>query len=263
MASAPIDKRRFAPRLTRVGRRVRYAHRNTRLRTGRATAGHAAAMEHELSRPLSSVASLADLLAQDWAVLPEDVRRDLAERIDDGARGIAANYGHLVVAMDLLVGTVGPGNVVPGGAAPVRDSVDAVVASLPTATDVGVSGPEAPAAIDREHLEHVLATVIGDAITYGARPVRVRIVPEAATVRIEVADHGRAIARRMRARVRSPETGRWTTLHAESRRSRALGLAVAARLVAIEGGTIWQRPMRRTHGGRILIRLNAFAAQVG
>ncbi len=244
--------RRFLPRRTRAAGRVRYSPRRVRLRTGRAAAELASAVGRDVSLPLSTVTSLADLLAQDWTALPDDIRRDLARHIDDGARRLATRVGHVIVVMDVLAGQVRAGNAVP-----VRGSVDAVVATLPVTAGVGVSGPPAPALINGRHLEHVLATVIGDALTYGAPPVRVRIVPEPGSVRIEVVDHGRLAARRMRARVLQPSTGRWTLVGRESVDSRALGLAVAARLVATDGGTVWQRPMRRHRGARVLIRLAA------
>jgi len=244
--------RRFLPRRTRAAGRVRYSPRRVRLRAGRAAAELASAVGQDVSRPLTTVTSLADLLAQDWTALPDDVRQDLARHIDNGARSLATRVGHVIVVMDVLAGKVRPDNAVP-----VRGSVDAVVAALPATAGVGVSGPPAPALMDRRHLEHVLAMLIGDALTYGAPPVRVRIVPEPGSVRIEVVDHGRLATRRMRARALQPSTERWTLVGRESVGSRALGLAVAARLVATEGGTAWQRPMRRYRGARVLIRLAA------
>jgi K+-sensing histidine kinase KdpD len=254
--------RPFMPRRTRAPGRVRYAPRPVRLRARRATIELASAIGHDFSQPLSTVTSLADLLAQDWAALPDDVRRDLARQIDSGARSLAARFGHVIVVMDALAGKVVAGKVVAGTVVPddavaVRRSVDAVVAALPAAVVVGVSGPPAPALMDREHLEHVLTTLIGDAMTFGAPPVRVRIVPEPGRVLIEIIDHGRVGLRQMRAHVRQTSTGRWTLIGRESMDSRALGLAVAARVVATGGGTIWQRPMRRHRGARVLIRLAA------
>jgi two-component system, OmpR family, sensor histidine kinase MtrB len=247
--------RRFLPRRTRVAGRVRYSPRRVRLRAGRAATELASAVGHDVSLPLSTVTNLADLLAQDWTALPDDIRRDLARHIDNGARSLATRIGHVIAVMDVLAGKARPGNAVP-----VRGSVDAVVATLPATAGVGVSGPPAPALMDRRHLEHVLATLIGDALTYGSPPVRVRIVPEPGSVRIEVVDHGRLAARRMRARALQPSTGRWTLVGREAAGSRALGLAVAARLVATDGGTVWQRPMRRHRGARVLVRLAAPAA---
>ena len=244
--------RRFLPRRTRAPGRVRYSPRRVPLRTGRAAAELASAVGRDVSLPLSTITSLADLLTQDWTALPDDVRQDLARHIDNGARNLATRIGHVIVVMDVLAGRARPDNVVA-----VRGSVDSVVATLPATAGVGVSGPTAHALMDRAHLEHVLATLIGDALTYGASPVRVRIVPEPGTVRIEVVDHGRLAARRMRARAVQPSTGRWTLVGPDSVSSRSLGLAVAARLVAADGGTVWQRPMRRQRGARVLIRLAA------
>ena len=255
MGPQMMPSRRFLPRRTRAPGRVRYSPRLVRLRAGGGAAELALAVGHDLSQPLSTVTSLADLLAQDWTALPDDVRRELARHIDTGARTLATRFGHVVVVMDVLAG-----NVVPFDAVAVRGSVDAVVAALPATAGVGVSGPPAPALMDRRHLEHVLATLIGDAVTYGAPPVRVRIVPAAGSVRIEVVDHGRVIARRMRAHAWQPSTGRWTLVGRETTDSRALGLTAAARLVMTDGGTIWQRPMRRHRGARVLIRLAAPAS---
>jgi K+-sensing histidine kinase KdpD len=242
--------RRFQPRRTRAPGRVRYSPRQVRLRAGRSAAELTSAVGHDLSQPLSTVTSLADLLAEDWTALPDHVRRDLARHIDIGARSLSTRFGHVVAVMDVLAG-----RVLPGSAVAVRGSVDAVVAALPATAGVGVSGPSVPALMDRQHLEHVLATLIGDALMYGAPPIRIRIVPEPEGVRIEVVDHGRLAVRRMRARALQPSTGRWTLVGRETMGSRSLGLAVAARLVATDGGSLWQRPMRRHHGARVLIRL--------
>ena len=244
--------RRFLPRRTRAAGRVRYSPHRVRLRTAHGAAELASTVGRDVAAPLSTVTGLADLLAQDWTALPDDVRRDLARHIDNGARSLATRVGHVIVVMDVLAGTARQGEPLT-----VRGSVDAVVATLPATAGVGVSGPPVPALMDRRHLEHVLATLIGDALTYGAPPVRVRIVPEPGSVRIEVVDHGRLAARRMRARALQPSTGRWTLVGRESVGGRVLGLAVAARLVATDGGTVWQRPMRRHRGARVLIRLAA------
>ena len=247
-----MPSRRFLPRRARAPGRVRYSPRQVRLRAGRGTAELASAVGHDIAGPLSSVTNLADLLAHDWMALPDHVRRDLARHIDTDARSLATRFGHVVVVMDVLAG-----KGLPADGVAVRGSVDAVVAALPATAGVGVSGPAVTALIDRRHLEHVLATLIGDALTYGSPPVRVRIVPQAGSVRIEVVDHGRVSVRRVRARALQPSTGRWTPVGREATGSRSLGLAVAARLVTTDGGTLWQRPMRRHRGARVLIRLAA------
>jgi K+-sensing histidine kinase KdpD len=242
--------RRFLPRLTRARGRVRFAAPETPLRVGMGPASLVSMMSHDFTQPLATVTSLADLLATEWAELPNYVRRDLAVRVDASARGVAARFEHMVVVMDVL-----GGRVAPGVAVPVRDSVEAAVTSMPPRERIGVSGPATEALMDREHLVHLLATLIADALAYGARPVRVRIVPYAHSVRIEVSDHGQDVLRWICAHTVSSATGSWTLVSRDARRSRLLGLAIAALLIAADGGAISRRPMRRRRGGRVVIHL--------
>lgn len=47
---------------------------------------------HDVAQPISSVASLSELLATDWAELPEEVRRELALRIEKNAQRLVAAF---------------------------------------------------------------------------------------------------------------------------------------------------------------------------
>jgi K+-sensing histidine kinase KdpD len=244
--------RRFTPRWKRRRGRVRFAMPAARLRLRRGSAGLVSAVSHDFAQPLATVTSLADLLATDWRDLSDDVRHDLAVRVNATAGALSARYRHMVVVMDVLSGRARSGTAVD-----VRESIRAVIAEMPGHEPIGVSGPAAGAVMDRDHLEHVLATLIADALAHGAPPVRVRVVPDAETVRIEVCDHGPDITRRIQAHILSPVTGHWTHLAREAPRSRALGLAIAALLVSTDGGAVAHRPMRRHRGGRVIIRLAA------
>jgi two-component system, OmpR family, sensor histidine kinase MtrB len=247
---ADATRTAFRPQLRRRDGRTRFVPPATRLRVGRGPAGLAAAVSHDFAQPLSTVTSLADLLADGWSDLGDGDRHDLAARIDAGARRLATHYRHMVVIMDVLSGRIAAGAV-----AEVRTSVDAAVATIPAHDRVGVSGPHARASIDGDHLAHVVATLVADALAHGRPPVRVRIRPDRGSVRIEVSDHGRDVLRRIRAHVRPATGGRWTSIGRETPRSRSLGLAIAARLIGSDGGTLIRRPMRKSSGGRIIIRL--------
>lgn len=241
--------RRLTPRLPRSAGRVRFAAPEGRL-AGGGPKRLVSSISHDFAQPLSTVTSLADLLATDWRGMSDTVRRDLATRIDVSARRLATRYGHIVVLLDVLAGRINSDEQVP-----VRDVVEAVVAQLPTHVRVGVSGPMTRATIDRGHLEHVVSTLVFDAVAYGIPPIRVRVIPYADGVRVEVSDHGQDVLRRTRAHVWTPRTGGWTLVGRETPRARALGLAVAARLVATDGGMISRRPMRRRRGERVIVRL--------
>lgn len=246
----PVAAARFEPRLAPVGRRVRFAAPHARLRVIRGTKRLVSAVSHDFAQPLATVASLADLLATDGARMTEDARHDLAARLDASARRLAARFGHIVVMMDVLAKRVIAGNTVE-----VRSAVEEVLATIEGQARIGVSGPRVRALMDQDHLEHVLATLLRDAIAYGLPPVRVRVIPAAGSVRIEIVDHGQNVIRRVRAHVWSPATGRWTVLSRQCPAVRALGLAITARLVATDGGALIRRPMRRSHGERVVIRL--------
>ncbi len=77
---------------------------NSDISEERGSAGLVSAVSHEFAQPLASVTSLADLLATDWADLPDATKRDLAMRIDAGTRELAARYRRVVVEMDMLSG---------------------------------------------------------------------------------------------------------------------------------------------------------------
>jgi len=67
--------------------------------------GLVAAVAHDGALPLAGLASSADLLAGEWAGLPEEARHDLAARIDAEAGRLIGRYRHLVLLLNLPTGT--------------------------------------------------------------------------------------------------------------------------------------------------------------
>ncbi|HEY2796063.1 MAG TPA: hypothetical protein VGJ28_27105 [Micromonosporaceae bacterium] len=214
----------------------------TRISATFADASLASSVTHDFSQPLSIVTSLADLLATDWASLTEHERRDLTARIDGASRVLATRFRQMAMAMDLLGGRIRP-----GGSVDVRAAVDAVTASIPAR--VGVAGPSVIAAIDRDHLEHALATLLADV----GEPVRVRCVPGARSIAITVTDHHPDAVRATSTRVLT--SNGWKGLRRPAPRYRAVAIALVARLVAIDGGVLTGQRLRDRRGTRLTVHL--------
>ena len=63
-------------------------------------------LTHDMAQPISSIASLAELLREDWADLPEDVRLELATKIDKNTRRLIKMMNDLQLLFRLDTGSV-------------------------------------------------------------------------------------------------------------------------------------------------------------
>src|ERR687890_11431 len=63
-------------------------------------------LTHDVAQPISSIASLAELLSADWADLPEDVRHELAVKIDRNTHRLIKMLNDLQLLFRLDTGAV-------------------------------------------------------------------------------------------------------------------------------------------------------------
>ena len=204
-----------------------------------------ALVSHEMSQPLSSAASLAELLADNWPHLSDETRFDLTVRIHRNTRRLVELVNDMLLLFHLDSGTV----TARRSPVPVGEVVDAAVARLPAGLEINVKcAPDADALVDRHHLEQIVGNLLGNAVAYGKGPIDVTARLETTGVVLVVADHGAGIPEDVRPhlfdRAVAPGSGR----------GRGLGLFIARHLAEVNGGTIWYEAGQPT-GARLLVRL--------
>lgn len=195
------------------------------------------AMSHDLRTPLTAVLGFAELLRDEI----DDESRGLVEAIETGGQRLLRTLDGVLDLARLDAGRqvlrpapVDVVAVVDDALAPHRAAAEA--AGL--AFDVEAFSDQIPATLDPGVVERVIGTLASNAVAYTQRGgVTVEIVDDAKTVTLRVIDTGPGI----------PEDA-LPNLFSEHRRQpgmadepvgvRALGLAVARRLVDLAGGTI-------------------------
>src|SRR6185312_5170105 len=96
---------RHADELMRSNEQLREA--NTRLERALAFKNDLTSMlTHDVAQPIRSIASLAELLSADWADLPEDVRHELAIKIDRNTHRLIKMLNDLQLLFRLDTGAV-------------------------------------------------------------------------------------------------------------------------------------------------------------
>ena len=198
-------------------------------------------VSHQMSQPLSSMASLSELLATDWDELPEDIRRDLARKIDRNTRRLTTMVQDMTLLFRLDAGAVTARRL----PVPVHEVAQTVIASLPEpAPEVRCDvDPELYALIDRGHLTQILTHLITNAIKYGDPPVEVAARAEPDAVVITVSDRGPGI----------PDDV-ITSMFERFARGRGLGLFIVRHLAEANGGAVWYEPVI-PRGAQLSIRL--------
>ncbi|MDR6324985.1 PAS domain-containing sensor histidine kinase [Actinoplanes couchii] len=182
-------------------------------------------LTHDVAQPISSIASLAELLCDDWADLPEDIRLELATKIDKNTRRLIKMMNDLQLLFRLDTGSVTARRV----PVPLLETVQAVRESVAGAADVTVDIDEELAALaDRGHLTVVVENLLKNALTHGAPPVRISGERQPGdTVRLVVQDSGNGIAEDL-----------LPSLFGRFMRGSGLGLFIVRHLVEANGGSV-------------------------
>ncbi|MCO8272585.1 HAMP domain-containing histidine kinase [Actinoplanes sp. TRM 88003] len=193
-------------------------------------------LTHDVAQPISSIASLAELLRSDWDDLPEDLRLELATKIDKNTQRLIKMMNDLQLLFRLDTGSV----TARRNPVPLKEIAEAVA---PGEIDVEI-GDESVLA-DRGHVQVVLQNLVNNALAYGGKPVIVSAARHGEQVEVVVRDHGPGIAEDL-----------LPTLFGRFARGAGLGLFIVRHLVEANGGTIrYEHAVPR--GARLVVTLEA------
>lgn len=230
---------------------------NERLRQGNRALEEAAQFKgdlmsivsHEVSQPLSSVASLSELLAADWGDLPDDIRQELATKIDKNTRRLTRLINDMLLLFRLDAGAVSARR----DSVPIAEVVETVMDTVPADVHVATSiDPDVCALVDRAHLWQVLSNLVSNALAYGEPPIEIGTETGRDGVVVTVRDYGPGIPQEQlphlfgRIARRQPGGGR--------RKGSGLGLFIVRHLVEVNGGSIWYE-RADPRGAKLLVRL--------
>jgi PAS domain S-box-containing protein len=237
--------------LERVNQHLRST--NERLEQAAAfSADLTALLSHEVAQPLTSIASLAELLVQGWEQLPDGTRYEVTGKIDRNARRLVELVRDMLLLFQLDSGTVTTRRT----PVVIAEAVEAVVAAHPAAQiHTATVTPAASALVDRGHLELVLGKLVDNAVAYGAPPVEVCCEERDGAVVLTVTDHGEGIAEDLRRRL-FDRTVPPSTAAQGSAKGRGLGLFIARHIVEANAGSIWYEP-GTPRGARLFVRLES------
>ncbi|MFD5243585.1 ATP-binding protein [Amycolatopsis sp. NPDC058340] len=192
----------------------------------------AADVSHELRTPLSTLTAVVEVLATTADGMEPDAR--------ESARLAITETHRLVNLVEDLMEI----SRFDAGTARLRleevDAADAVRRCLRARAWLDEVELEAPEGIrllaDRRRFDVIVANLVGNALRHGARPVRVRVSMSAATVRVEVTDHGPGLSEDVLPHVfdrfYKADTGRARTPGS------GLGLAIARENARAHGGDL-------------------------
>ncbi|MFI5932671.1 ATP-binding protein [Actinoplanes sp. NPDC051494] len=230
-----------AAELTVSNERLREA--NTRLESALAFKNDLTSMlTHDVAQPVSSIASLAELLHADWADLPDDIRLELVQKIDKNTHRLIRMMNDLQLLFRLDTGSVTARRT----PVPVLEVVTAVLAELGCGADVEVRVDEEVSALaDRQHVWHVVRNLVSNALKYGEAPVEVRAGRQGETVVLVVEDTGPGIPEEL-----------VPGLFDRFMRGSGLGLFIVRHLVEANGGSV-RYERTEPHGARLVVTLEA------
>jgi signal transduction histidine kinase len=230
-----------AAELTVSNERLREA--NARLEAALAFKNDLTSMlTHDVAQPVSSIASLAELLHADWADLPGDIRFELVTKIDKNTRRLIKMMNDLQLLFRLDTGTVTARRT----PVPVAEVIMSVIGELGCTGDVAVAVDEHISALaDRQHVWHLVRNLLSNALAYGKAPVEIRAARSGETVVLVVEDNGPGIPEDL-----------VPNLFDRFMRGAGLGLFIVRHLVEANGGSVrYERP--EPHGARLVVTLEA------
>jgi signal transduction histidine kinase len=174
-------------------------------------------LTHDVAQPVSSIASLSELLCTDWTDLPDDIRFELASKIDKNTHRLIKMMNDLQLLFRLDTSAVNA-----------RRSPVPVLEAVPAFEGVTVDIDEDLSVLaDREHLTSVLHNLVKNALDHGEAPVIVTGVRRGETVVLTVQDNGPGISEELLPNL----FGRFT-------RGAGLGLFIVRHLVEANGGSV-------------------------
>jgi len=198
-------------------------------------------LTHDVAQPISSIASLAELLSADWAGLSDDIRHELALKINKNTQRLIKMMNDLHLLFRLDTGSV-TARRTPIPLLEVAESVAAGTAAGHIEIEID---EETSALADRGHLTAVMQNLVSNALAYGRPPVEIRADCQADTVALIVRDHGPGIGEEL-----VPK------LFDRFVRGAGLGLFIVRHLVEANGGTVRYERAEPT-GARLIVTLES------
>jgi signal transduction histidine kinase len=197
-------------------------------------------LTHDVAQPISSIASLAELLRADWADLPEDIRLELATKIDKNAQRLIKMMNDLQLLFRLDMGSV----TARRAPVPLLEVAEQATAGAPGDVEITI-GDDLAALADRGHVRVVLENLLNNAFAYGDPPVRLGGERRADLVELTVQDSGPGIPEEL-----------MPHLFDRFMRGAGLGLFIVRHLVEANGGSVrYERAEPR--GARLVVALEA------
>lgn len=193
-------------------------------------------LTHDVAQPISSIASLSELLCADWAELPDEIRFELASKIDKNTHRLIKMMNDLQLLFRLDTGAV----TARRSPVPVLEAISPCPEGVEVDIDADVS-----VLADREHLAVVVRNLVRNALDYGEMPVVVSAARRADTVVLTVQDNGPGIPEDL-----LPQ------LFGRFMRRAGLGLFIVRHLVEANGGTIRYEQVR-PRGARLVVTWEA------
>jgi signal transduction histidine kinase len=192
-------------------------------------------LTHDVAQPISSIASLSELLCADWTDLPDDIRFELASKIDKNTQRLIKMMNDLQLLFRLDTGSV-----------TARRSPVPLAEVVPELEGVEIDiDADLSALADREHLAIVVQNLVRNALDHGEAPVLVSAVRQGDHVVLTVQDNGPGIAEES-----------LPNLFGRFGRKAGLGLFVVRHLVEANGGTVRYEPVS-PHGARMVVSMEA------
>ncbi|MFI1991359.1 ATP-binding protein [Actinoplanes sp. NPDC020271] len=202
-------------------------------------------LTHDVAQPISSIASLAELLCADWADLPDDVRQELAQKIDKNTRRLVKMMNDLQLLFRLDTGTVTARRTPVPLLEVVRAAAGSSDSGAGSEAEIDID-EEISALADRGHLAVVVENLLKNARTHGAAPIRVGAGRQPdGTVLLTVQDSGPGI----------PEDV-LPSLFGRFIKGAGLGLFIVRHLVEANGGSV-RYEHATPRGARLLVTLEA------
>jgi signal transduction histidine kinase len=197
-------------------------------------------LTHDVAQPISSIASLSELLSADWADLPEDIRLELATKIEKNVQRLIKMMNDLQLLFRLDTGSVTARRT----PVPLREVTEAVVAAAAADVEIDIAD-ELSALADRGHVTAIVQNLLRNALEYGEAPVRIHARPAADTVVLAVEDRGPGIPEDL-----------VPNLFGRFMRGAGLGLFIVRHLVEANGGEVrYERAEPR--GSRLVVSFEA------
>jgi signal transduction histidine kinase len=195
-------------------------------------------LTHDMAQPISSIASLSELLCADWSDLPDDIRLELATKIDRNTHRLIKMMNDLQLLFRLDTGSVTARRT----PVPVLEVVETVAAGFRDDVDIEIDIDEDVSALaDRGHLAAVVQNLLSNAVAYGAGPVEIRAERRADAVELVVQDSGAGIPDEL-----------VPNLFGRFMRGAGLGLFIVRHLVEANGGAVRYEPAQPC-GARLIV----------